>query len=243
MGVVTWDAGAVTTSESVDVRQPISGDQLRDAYIDAVRDLTLGIAHFEDGVVRIGPVELLTFGPARVGTTWVEWPITGGILARSGGRWRIESDGGIVTATAIDHRPTLPRPVYDFTHLQVHLLATRLYLLRVRGREASPGVEASREDRVRAAAVDVAVCLTLARLAGRRSPRRTILIAAAYHVACWSLAGRTLGGLVMRERVIALDGSRPTVTQSMFRFALLPLSWFAGRPVHDEIAATKVIED
>jgi len=243
MGVVTWDAGAVTTSESVEVSRPISGMKLRDAYADAVCDLTLGIARFEDDAVRIGPVALLKFGQARVGATFVEWPIRGGLLARGGGRWRIESEDGIVTATAIGHRPALPRPLYDLTHLQVHLLATRLYLLRLRGRRASPSVEAPSEDRVRAAAVDLAFCLILARLTGRRRLRRTLLVAAAYHVACWSLTGRTLGGLVMRERVVALDGSRPTVTQSMFRLALLPVSWIEGRPVHDELAATKVVRD
>lgn len=243
MRVVVWDAGAITTSDSVRVPEPISGAELRDAYAGAVRELTFGIARFEDGAVRIGPLELLRFGEPRVDATSVEWPIVGGLLARAGGRWRIESQAGVVTATVTGHRPALPRPLYDFTHLQVHLLATRLYLLRLRGREPALGAEPPRDERLRAAAVDLALCLTLARLSGRRRPGRTLLITAAYHVACWSLAGRTLGGLVMRERVVALDGSPPTVTQSMFRFALLPLSWLAGRPVHDEVAATQVIED
>ncbi|HET7338081.1 MAG TPA: RDD family protein [Candidatus Dormibacteraeota bacterium] len=238
---MTWDGGAITTSESVEVGHPVSGAQLRDAYIDAVSALTFGVVRFDRDAVRIGPVELLKFGEPRVDTGWVEWPIEGGLLARGGGRWRIESKNGTVTAAAIGHRPAIPRPFYDFTHLQVHLLATRLYLLRLRGEDASPSAEAPREDRVRAAAVDVAFCLTLARMTGRRSARRALLIGAAYHVVCWSLTGRTLGGLVMRERVVAYDGSRPTVAQSMFRFALLPLSWLARRPVHDEMAATKVI--
>lgn len=241
MRVVTWDAGTVTTSDSVEVGHPVSGAQLRDAYHAAVADLTFGIVRFEGGAVRIGPVDLLRFGEARVGQASVEWPIEGGLLARGGGLWRIEAKNGTVTAAAIRHRPAIPRPLYDLTHLQLHLLATRLYLLRVRGNQATPGLEAPREDRVRAAAVDLAFCLTLTRLTGRRRPRRALLIAAAYHVACWSFAGRTLGGLVMRERVVALDGSRPTVAQSMFRFALLPLSWVARRPVHDEMAATQVI--
>jgi hypothetical protein len=241
MRVVTWDAGAITTSDSVEVGHPVSGAQLRDAYYETVAALTFGIVRFEGGALRIGPVQLLRFGDPRVDTGSVEWPIEGGLLARGGGRWRIESKNGTVTAAAIGHHPAIPRPLYDVTHLQVHLLATRLYLLRIRGGQASPGIEASREDRVRAAAVDLAFCLTLARLTGRRRPRRALLIAAAYHVACWSVAGRTLGGLVMRERVVALDGTHPTVAQSMFRFALLPLSWVAGRPVHDEMAATQVI--
>ena len=240
--MVTWDAGAITTSESVAVEHPLTGAQLRDAYCDTVAALTFGLVRFEGGAVRIGPIQLLRFGEPLVDSTSVDWPIEGGLLARGGGRWRIESKNGTVTAAATGHRPAIPRPLYDLTHLQVHLLATRLYLLRLRGLQVSPGIEARREDRVRAAAVDLAFCLTLARLTGRRRPRRALLIAAAYHVACWSLARRTLGGLVMREQVVALDGSRPSVAQSIYRFALLPLSWVAGRPVHDEMAATKVIE-
>ncbi|HET9782181.1 MAG TPA: RDD family protein [Candidatus Dormibacteraeota bacterium] len=242
MRVVTWDGGTITTSDSVEVGHPVSGAQLRDAYVDAVSALTLGIVRFDRDAVRVGPVELLKFGEPRVETASVEWPIEGGLLARGGGRWRIESKDGTVAAAAIGHRPALPRPLYDITHLQVHLLATRLYLLRLRGTQPALGIEAPREDRVRAAAVDIAFCLTLARLTGRRRAGRVLLITAAYHVACWSTMGRTLGGVVMRERVVALDGSRPTVTQSMFRFALLPLSWLGRGPVHDELAATTVVK-
>jgi uncharacterized RDD family membrane protein YckC len=105
-------------------------------------------------------------------------------------------------------------------------------------------VTASQQDRIRAAAVDVAFCLTLAGLAGRRRRLPVLLgIAAAYHIACWSISGRTLGGLVTRQRVVAVDGSRPTVMQSAFRFLALPLAWFARRPVHDELAGTAVITD
>jgi RDD family len=243
MGVVTWDAGAITTSDSVEVGHPVSGAQLRDAYRDTISALTLGLVRLDGDAVRIGPLELLKFGEPRVDTGSVEWPIVGGLLARGGGRWRIESRDGTVSATAIGHRPILPRPLYDLTHLQVHLLATRLYLLRLRGAQESERLQPPREDRLRAAAVDVAFCLTVTRLTGRRSARRLLLVSAAYHVTCWSLFGRTLGGLVMRERVVALDGSRPTATQSMFRFVLLPLSWFGRRPVHDEMAGTVVIRD
>jgi uncharacterized RDD family membrane protein YckC len=67
-------------------------------------------------------------------------------------------------------------------------------------------------------------------------------IAAAYHVACWSLSGRTLGGLVVGQRVIATDGSRPTVEQAIVRLLTMPLGWFR-RPIHDELAGTEVIVD
>jgi RDD family len=244
MGVVTWSGDAITTSDSVEVTRPLSGAQLRDAYIDSVQDLTLGLVRFRNNALRIGPIELLRFGSERVGRDFVEWPIEGGMLAKPGGVWRIESNDGTVKATATGHRPAIPRPLYDVSHFQVHQLATRLYLLRLRENDPLPGVEAPREDRLRAAAVDVAFCLTLARLGGgRRRPRRTLVVAAAYHVVCWSLLGRTLGGVVLRERVVSIDGSRPTPAQSLLRFTLLPLSWITRRAVHDEVALTTVIKD
>ena len=67
-------------------------------------------------------------------------------------------------------------------------------------------------------------------------------IAAAYHVVCWSVSGRTLGGLVVGQRVIAVDGARPTVGQAVVRLLTLPLGWFRG-PFHDELAGTDVIVD
>jgi uncharacterized RDD family membrane protein YckC len=105
-------------------------------------------------------------------------------------------------------------------------------------------VPAAPRDRLRAAGVDIAFCLTLAGLAGRRRRLPTLLgIAAAYHIVCWSTSGRTLGGLVMRQHVVAVDGSRPTVMQSAWRLLTLPIAWVARRPVHDELASTDVITD
>jgi hypothetical protein len=243
MGVVTWSGDAITTSDSVEVPGQLTGAQLRDAYIGSVQDLTLGLVRFRENAWRIGPVELMRFGKERIGRDFVEWPIEGGLLARPGGLWRIESKDGTVSASATGHRPALPRPLYDLSHFQVHQLATRLYLLGLRKNHPPPGVEAPREDRLRAAAVDIAFCLTLARLTGRRRLGRTLVITAAYHVACWSLLGRTLGGVVLRERVTSIDGSRPTATQSLLRFALMPLSWISPRSLHDEVARTTVIRD
>lgn len=241
--MVSWDGDQVSTSDSVAVDTKLTGAALRDSYAEAVGALTLGLARWRDNAVCVGPVAMLRFGQARVGANFVEWPIEGGLLAHGGGRWRIEAKDGKVEATADHHRPAIPRPLYDATHLQLHQLLTHLYLLRVRGRRPAPGVDSSPEDQFRAAAVDIAFCLTLTGLTGRRRLRRALVIAAVYHVACWSLAGRTMGGLVMRQRVVAVDGSRPTVGQSMFRLALLPLSWLARRPIHDELAATTVVED
>jgi uncharacterized RDD family membrane protein YckC len=66
-------------------------------------------------------------------------------------------------------------------------------------------------------------------------------IAAGYHIACWSTSGQTLGGMVMNQRVVAVDGSRVSPLQAVVRLAVLPLSWVLRRPVHDEFAGTEVI--
>lgn len=242
MRVVTWDDGRLSTQASVAVAGPLSGAALRDSYLDAVRRLTLGLVRLENNSLHMGPLEFLRFGSPAVSRNAVDWPIEGGLLAGGpGGRWRLQSSAGRVEASLSGYRPSLPRPVYAVTQLQVHQLFTRLYLLRVRGRDSQPGV-ASR-DRMRAAAVDAAICLTLARLTGRRSLRRTLAIAIAYHVVCWSTTGRTLGALVTRQRVVAVDGSRLTAAQSLLRLMLVPVSWVLRRPVHDEIAGTAVIVD
>jgi hypothetical protein len=244
MGVVSWQAGRVSTEETVEVRGPVTGKQLRDAYAESVAALFFRLVRFTRNAVRIGPIELLRFGEPEIGPRSVDWPIEGGLLAgASGGHWRIESRDGQVQASVTSYRPSIPRPLYALTQLQVHLLFTRLYLLRVHGANPLPGRPAPREDRWQAAAVDVAFCLTLAGLTGRRRPRRTLLITAAYHIACWSLAGRTLGGLVLRQRVVSADGSRLTPAQATLRLALAPVGWLARRPIHDEIACTMVITD
>ena len=92
--------------------------------------------------------------------------------------------------------------------------------------------------------VDLALCVMLTGLVSKRPRVRALLgIAAAYHVTCWSASGRTLGGLVMRQRVVAVDGSRPTIGQSVVRLLALPIGWARGRPVHDEAAGTTVVKD
>lgn len=137
----------------------------------------------------------------------------------------------------------LPRPLYVLTQLQAHHFLTRLYLLRVRGREPSPGVSVSAEERRRSATVDLGLCVTITRLFGRPPRLRTFLgITVGYHLACWSISGRTLGGMVTHQRLIAVDGSRVTPTQAMLRLAALPLSWILRRPIHDELAGTEVIQ-
>ena len=239
---VAWDGGRVSTVDSIDAISSLTGAQLRDAYAEEVRAMTFGLVTMRGSSTVLGPVELLRFGAPKLTRHAVEWSIEGGLLSgRPGGTLRVEATKGHVVASLEGWTPRLPRALYVPTHLQVHLLFTRLYLLRLHGREPAPGPRASRRDRLNAAAVDVAFCLTLAGLTGRRRPRRVLGIAAIYHVACWTIAGRTLGGLVTRQRVVAVDGSRVTAAQALFRLALLPVSWITRRPVHDELAATEVI--
>lgn len=218
---------------------------MRDRYWEAIRELTLGIARQRGNSVVVGPIELLRFGDPKVTPTSVDWPIEGGLLAGApGGHWRIQTQNGTVVATVEGYLPRLPRPLYLISHLQVHLLFTRLFLLRLHGRAAQTGKSASPKDRKRAAAVDIAFCLTIARLAGLGRRRRTVLgIIAGYHIACWSISGRTLGGLVVGQRVVSVDDRRLTPPQSVVRLLAAPLSWITRRPVHDEFAGTEVITE
>ena len=242
--MVRWEGYQVSTVDSVDVPATPSGAELRDAYAEEVRAFTFGLVRMRGGSVLLGPVELLRFAPPKVTRRAVEWSIEGGLLSgRPGGTLRVGARDGRVMSALDGWTPRLPRPLYAATQLQVHLLFTRLYLLRLRGREPAPGLPATRGNRLEAAAIDVAFCLTLAGLTGRRRPRSLLAIAAIYHVACWSITGRTLGGLVMRQRVVAVDGSRLTPAQALFRLALLPASWITRRPIHDELAATDVVRD
>ena len=245
MTVVHVNDGEVSTQDSVAISRKPTGRELRDGYLHDIQDLTLGLVRGRGSSLYFGPLEMLRFGQANVRASAVEWPIEGGITARApGGFFRIEAADGRLTASVKGYRPRLPLPVYAVSQLPVHQLLTRLYLLRARGREPAPGMTAARQDRLRSAAVDVAFCFTLAGLVGRRRRLPALLgIAAAYHVACWSTSGRTLGGLVTRQRVVAVDGSRLTVMQSAFRLLTLPIAWVARRPIHDELAGTDVITD
>jgi hypothetical protein len=243
MTVVRFADGAVSVDISVAGGPSVPGSRLRDTYLEDIHRLTLGLVQARGESLFMGPLELLRFGRARVANDAVEWPIEGGILARTaGGRFRIESTGGRLTASVEGYRPLLPLPLYAVTQLAVHRVITRLYLLRVRGREPAPGVSAGPDERLRAAAVDLAFCVTLAGLIGKRRKLRVLLgITAGYHLACWTISGRTLGGLVTGQRVVSVDGSRPTLGQSAVRLLATPLAWVGRRTVHDELAGTDVV--
>jgi hypothetical protein len=243
MTVHSLTDGQVSIEDSVASPRATTGGRLRDAYMHDIHALTLGLVRVRGDSLFVGPLELLRFGPAKVTRFAVEWPIEGGITACApGGRFRIEAARGRLVASVDGYRPRLAWPLYALTQLPIHHVVTRLHLLRVRGREPAPGVAAASSDRFSAAAVDVALCATLAGLVGKRPSLKMLLgITAAYHVASWSISGRTLGGLVMGQRVVAVDGSLPSVGQSVVRLLALPIGWITRRPVHDELAATDVI--
>jgi uncharacterized RDD family membrane protein YckC len=105
-------------------------------------------------------------------------------------------------------------------------------------------VPAAPTRRIAAGAIDVGLCAAVALVAGKR--RRVAAfagLAIGYHVACWSSSGRTVGGLIAGQRVVALDGSRVSIGQSIVRLLALPPSALRLRAVHDEIAGTEVVAD
>jgi uncharacterized RDD family membrane protein YckC len=238
-----WVDGRVSIIDSVSMPNPVTGKALRDSFPTDIETLTLGLIRMRDRALRFGPFELIRFGRPRITANSVEWPIDGGLLARSpGGRLRIELLYGRLVESLDDYRPMLPRPIYALTQVPVHHLLTRLHLLRVRGREPELGPPADRSRRLAAGAIDAALCLSVAALIGRRRRLPVVIgLAAGYHLACWTLSGVTLGGAVMKQRVVSVDGSKLTAGQALVRLALLPLAAARVRNVHDEIAGTEVI--
>jgi hypothetical protein len=233
----------VATEDSVAMPGRITGKALRDNYWSDIEALTLGLVCARDHTLRFGPLELLRFGRARVTQASVQWPIEGGLLARApGGRLRIELLHSRLVASVEGYQPRLPRFLYVLTQLPIHHLLTRLHLLHVHGRQPAPGRPAGSSRRIAAAAIDIGVCAGLAIAIGRRQRIPALLgIAAGYHVACWSLSGVTLGGAVMKQQVVAVDGSKVSVGQALVRLALLPVAAVRRRNVHDGVAGTEVI--
>ena len=222
---------------------PITGKTMRDSFPADMEALTFGLIRVDDNALRLGPLELIRFGRPRITRTSVQWPIEGGLLARSpGGHLRIELIDDRLVESLDGYRPILPRPIYALTQVPIHHLLTRLHLLRVRGRRPEPGPPADRSRRIAAAAIDAGLCMSMAAIIGRRRRLPALLgIAAGYHVACWSLSGVTLGGAVMKQRVVAVDGSKVSIGQALVRLALLPLAAVRLRDVHDDIAGTEVV--
>jgi uncharacterized RDD family membrane protein YckC len=68
-------------------------------------------------------------------------------------------------------------------------------------------------------------------------------IAAGYHLACWTISGRTIGGALMKQRAVSVDGSGLDIGQAIVRLVSLPAALVLRRAVHDEIAGTDIIAD
>jgi hypothetical protein len=233
----------VSVEDSVESPHAPGGLVLSESFPAVLEPLTLGLIRTDAYALSLGGVELLRFGRPAVSAGAVEWPIAGGwTVGAPGGTWRLEARDGHLVARVDGYRPRLPRWLYSITQLPVHRLLSRLLLLRMAGRAPEPRPVVPRAERRLAATVDVAVCAALARLAPRRSRMLAFLgVSAAYHVACWTLSGQTLGGQLMNQRVIATDGTRPSAGQALVRFVTLPLAWLPGRRDHDSIAGTDVV--
>ena len=228
------------------LRAPLrpSPNRLRDAFFATATQLTQGVVRGERWRLRTGPLVWFQFGePGPLDGGW-SWPIRGGLLVRRPGgtfsvRWR---EGELVAAVA-NYSPRVPLPLYLAAQLPFHHLATRLFLLRLRGRVPAPGVPAGPGQRLLAAGVDGALCGAAALLLTRRRRLVAFLgLAAAYHLLAWTAAGRTVGGSRLGQRLVAVDGGRVTPVQAAIRLALLPVALARLRAVHDDAASTEVVE-
>lgn len=205
--------------------------------------MTLGLVQVRGGGQYLGPLELIHLGEPhweaepRGGGRWVH-PIEGGLLVgRPGGTISIGWEFGELIAEIEDFVPALPALIYDFTQRPFHRFIARLSLLGMRGRMPPPGYPSDPLTRLAGGAIDIAICAVLARLL----KRRIIAVAVPYHLAGWIAAGLTPGGLITRQRLVAVDGTRLTPGQAALRLALLPLALLRRRALHDEIAQTEVV--
>jgi hypothetical protein len=240
-----WAGGRVTFEDSVTSARAITGRELREAFFKDMSTLTLGLVRARGSSLFVGPLEIIRFGPPKTTRAGVELPIDGGLAVRKpGGHLRIAASKGRLSASVEGYSPRLPLPLYVLTQLPFHHTVMRLHLLRERGRLPMPGMPAPPAGRIAAGAIDAGVCVAATLLAFKR--RRLLALAAitaGYHVACWSVAGRTAGGLIVRQRVVSVDGSLVTPGQALVRLLALPAAAMLLRAIHDQVAGTEVISD
>ncbi len=229
---------SIEVVDSIDApRRPDPG-KLRDYYFVAAQRLTGGIIRYRDSAFWLGPLELVAFHPPAATATGWRWDLRGGLLVGgTAGSLQIAWEEGRLRMEVRGYTPALPAPIYRLTQSLFHHLLTRLVLLQLRGRLPAVALPASPAGRLGAGVADLLLCLAVAR--GR--PFRAITIGVVYHLACWRLGGRTLGGAVFRQRLQAVDGSPLTAGQALVRLALLPVALLRLRAVHDEVAGTDVV--
>jgi hypothetical protein len=232
-------AQPVEVVDSVEAPRKPPAERLRDDYFAVTERLTLGLVRYRDRSFTIGPVALIRFGEPQATENGWRFPIgAGALVGEPGGVLSVSWRAGRLEVVVRGYRPSLPMPVYRWTQLLFHHFQTRLVLLRMRGRVPLQAVPATPAGRLAAGAIDATICFGLARF----RPRRALALAAAYHVACWRFGGVTLGGLLLRQRVVAVDGSRLTAGQALLRLAALPAAAARLRALHDEVAGTEVVQ-
>ncbi|MDQ6899406.1 MAG: RDD family protein [Candidatus Dormibacteraeota bacterium] len=233
----------VTVVDKVTSRQPAA---IPDDYLPAMERLTCGVVRATGDCLSLGPVTLLRFEPSSPQASGWRRVIRDGLLARHpGGSLSIGWQEGRLVAEVRGYSPWLPRRLYELTQLPLHHALMRLYLLGVRGRVPPPGLPAGPAQRLAAAALDLALCgalTVLARPPARRSLPVLAGVTSLYHVGFWWLAAGTPGGRALGQRVVALDGCRPSLLQAVLRLATAPAAVRARRALHDERAGTEVIE-
>ena len=245
MNDMRWVDDEVEVEDSVRSPRALTGESMRDGFFDAMSTLSLGLVRMDGGSLHVGPFEMLHFDLPATTSQSVSWPIDGGLLATApGGYLELRSTEGEIVARVEGYRPRLPKPVYMLTQLPLHHAVVRLQLLRLRGRRPVAGVPADVTGRLAAGAIDAAICAGVALVVARkRRLRALVALAAGYHVVAWATSERTIGGAVLRQRVVSIDGSRPSLAQAALRFATLPFALFRLRATHDEIAGTEVVTD
>jgi len=61
--------GRVWVEDSVASTRRVSGKELGERYAMDVRPLSLGLVHMEGSTMRLGPLEILRFGPPKTPRT------------------------------------------------------------------------------------------------------------------------------------------------------------------------------
>jgi uncharacterized RDD family membrane protein YckC len=113
--------------------------------------------------------------------------------------------------------------------------------------ESGPGAIAGFGRRLAAIAVDWALCLAIAGGLLRGDGRTTLAVFAVENMLLLSTLGSTVGHRLLRLRVAALDGGRPSPLAVVVRTVLLCLAVPAliwdrdGRGLHDKAAGTAVL--